>query len=131
MRFTRRRLMQAAAGAAAFGVVGTARAGEEGVGAVNDIINVAWCTIAGTARDELDDEDPVFMQEVIETEDESAVVIVFADGSKLTVGENARLTIDNYVYDPSGGGAAAIKMVKGAFRFVSGTIPKENVKLET
>jgi FecR-like protein len=131
MRFTRRRLMQAAAGAAAFGVVGTARAGEDGVGAVNDIINVAWCTIAGAARDELDDEDPVFMQEVIETEDESAVVIVFADGSKLTVGENARLTIDNYVYDPSGGGAAAIKMVKGAFRFVSGTIPKENVKLET
>src|SRR5690242_20735913 len=114
MGFTRRRLIQAAAGIAAVGVGGAARAEDDGVGAVNDIVNVAWATLAGTPRDEVDDQDPVFMGELIETEDESAVVILFADGSKLTIGENARLTIDNFVYNPGGSGsAAAIKLVKG------------------
>lgn len=134
MKVTRRQAIRAAAGAATLVAIGSARAegDENGVGAVNDIVNVGWATIAGAARDEIDVEDDVFMQEVIETEDESAVVIVFADGSKLTVGENARLTIDKYVYSPAGNsGEAAIKMIKGAFRFTSGSIPKENVKLET
>jgi hypothetical protein len=130
MRFTRRRLMQAAAGALL--VPAAASAEESGVGAVADVLNVAWGTIAGAARDEVALEDAVFMQELIETEDESALVIHFADGSQLTVGENAKLTIDKYVYDSGGlNGEAAIKMVKGAFRFVSGSIPKESVKLET
>jgi hypothetical protein len=134
MSFTRRQAIRVAAGAAVLAGVGAARAAESkvGVGTINDIINVAWGTIAGAPRDEVDDQDEVFMSEVIETENESAVVIVFADGSKLTVGENAKLTIDKYVYNPAGSsGEAAIKMIKGAFRFVSGAIPKENVKLET
>jgi hypothetical protein len=133
MRLTRRHIIGAAAGAASLGAFGVARGEDEGgVGNVNDIVNVAWGTIAGSARDEIEFEDDVFMNELIETDDESAVVVNFADGSKLTVGENSKITIDKYVYSPgSGTGEAAIKLTKGAFRFISGAIPKENVKLET
>jgi hypothetical protein len=133
MRLTRRQIMGAGMGAAVFGTIGVARGeADGGVGNVNDVVNIAWGTIVGGARDEVDHEDDVFMNELIETEEESAVVIHFADGSKLTIGENAKLTIDKYVYDPAGNsGEAAIKMVRGAFRFISGSIPKENVKLET
>jgi len=134
MKLTRRQIMSTVAGAAALGTFGVARGEEDegGVGNVNDIVNVAWGTITGSPRDEVDFQDDVFMAEVIETDDESAVVIHFADGSKLTIGENASVTIDKYVYNPSATtGEAAIKMTKGAFRFVSGSIPKENVKLET
>jgi hypothetical protein len=132
MKVTRRQAIHIAAGAAALTTIGQARAeGDGGVGSVDDIVNVGWATIGTEPRDEVDYQDAVFMAELIETEDESAIVILFADGSKLTVGENAKLTIDKYVYDPGGSGEAAIKMVKGAFRFVSGSIPKGNVKLET
>lgn len=121
-----------AAGAVAFAASAHAAVEDGGVGSVNDIVNVAWGTPPGDARDEVEFEDAVFMQEIVETDDESAMVIVFADGSKLTMGENAKVVIDHYVYDATGGtGSAAMKLTRGAFRFVSGAIPKESVKIET
>jgi hypothetical protein len=104
----------------------------EPVGLVNDIVNVAWGTPPGMGREEVEHEDPAYMQELIETEDESAVVIAFADGSKLTVGENAQVAIDEFVYDPAAKtGAQIMTLTKGAFRFISGAIPKENVSIKT
>jgi len=132
MKLTRR---QALAGtAAALTLAGPALAEEpdNGVGGVNDIVNVAWGTVAPEPRDEIEFEDAVYMNELIETDDESAIVIKFSDGSKLTIGENAKVTIDKYVYDPAaGGGAQTVSVAKGAFRFLSGAIPKEQVKLQT
>jgi hypothetical protein len=105
---------------------------ENGVGSVGDIVNVGWGTLAPDPRDEIEFEDAVHMNELIETEDESAIVIHFSDGSKLTVGENAKVTIDKYVYDPAAKeGAQVVTLTKGAFRFLSGSIPKANVKLQT
>jgi hypothetical protein len=129
---TRRGLSGLAAGAVVLAVSGRARADTARVGAVDDIVNYAWATIAPDPRGEIEHQDEVFMNEIIETDDESAVVVVFADGSKLTVGENAKLTIDTYVYDPSAGtGSSMVKVTKGAFRFVSGALPERNVKIET
>ena len=133
MKLTRREALASTA-AAALVIVPSASAGETqgGVGAVADIVNVAWGTVAPEPRDEIEFEDGVYMNEVIETDDESAVVITFSDGSKLTVGENAKVTIDTYVYDPgAGSGAQSVTVAKGAFRFLSGAIPKEKVKLQT
>ena len=88
--------------------------------------------MAPEPRDEIEFEDAVYMNELIETDDESAIVIKFSDGSKLTIGENAKVTIDKYVYDPgAGSGAQTVTLAKGAFRFLSGAIPKEQVKLQT
>ena len=51
--------------------------------------------------------------------------LVFLDGSSLTVGPDARLTIDKFVYDPnSKSGALAINASQGVFRFVGGKISK-------
>lgn len=112
-----------------------ARAGaDEGgaIGTVNDIVNFAWGTPLGAARDEMEHEDPAYMQEKVETGDDSALLIVFADGSKLTLGEKSECTIDEFVYDPSAKtGNQAITLTKGAFRYASGALPKENVKIET
>ena len=106
--------------------------GDDGVGAVDDILNVGWSTLAPDPREEIEFEDPVYMNELVETDDESAIVIKFSDGSKLTVGENAKVVIDKYVYNPCGsGGEQVITLSKGAFRFLSGSIPKEKVKIST
>ena len=101
MKLTRRHAVLLAASAAVAPAVARA-ADEDGVGSVGDIVNYGWATIAPDPRGEIEFEDSVYMNEVIETDDESAVVVHFADGSKLTIGENAKVVIDRYVYDPAG-----------------------------
>ena len=51
--------------------------------------------------------------------------LLFLDGSSLTVGPNARLTIDRFVYDPNRkSGELAISASQGVLRFVGGKISK-------
>jgi hypothetical protein len=45
--------------------------------------------------------------------------LLLLDRSSFTVGQNARLTIDRFVYDP-GGGSFSATLAKGALRFMSG-----------
>lgn len=133
MSHTRRTLLKWTAAAGAASLLPSAQAeDDDAVGAVNDIVNFAWGTPPGEPREEMEHEDPAYMQELVETGDESAIVIVFADGSKLTLGENSEAVIDEFVYDPAANtGNQAIKLTKGAFRYVSGALPKENVKIVT
>ena len=51
--------------------------------------------------------------------------LLFLDGSSLTVGPQARLTIDRFVYDANAkAGTLAITASQGVFRFVGGKISK-------
>src|SRR5262245_60405794 len=53
--------------------------------------------------------------------------LVFMDGSSLTVGPNAELVIDKFVYDPNTQqGELAINAGKGVFRLVGGKISKKS-----
>jgi FecR-like protein len=53
--------------------------------------------------------------------------LVFLDGSSLTVGPNAELVIDKFVYDPNTQqGELAVNASKGVFRLVGGKISKKN-----
>jgi len=133
MKLTRREALTAAVAATTV-LADRARAEtpDDGIGRVNDIVNVGWGTIAPDPREEIEFEDAVHANELIETDDESAIVVVFSDGSKLTVGENAKIVIDKYVYDSAAGeGSQIVTLTKGAFRFLSGAIPKQNVELKT
>jgi len=134
MKPTRRdALLTTAAAALAFPALARAETPpDEGVGSVNDILNDGWATVAPEPREEIEFEDAIYKDELIETGDESAIVVTFADGSKLTVGENAKIVIDKYVYNPGGSSnEQVITLTKGAFRFLSGSIPKDKVKLST
>lgn len=52
--------------------------------------------------------------------------LVFLDGSSLTVGPNARVTIDRFVFDPgTNSGDLAISASRGVFRLVGGKISKK------
>lgn len=55
----------------------------------------------------------------VQTGDRSHMQLLLLDRSSFTVGQNARLTIDRFVYDPSGGSFSAT-VAKGALRFMSG-----------
>ena len=61
------------------------------------------------------------------TKDASALQILLLDATTFTVGQNARLTIDRFVYDPDREtGEVAASVAKGAFRFMSGRIGRRN-----
>lgn len=64
--------------------------------------------------------------EVITTRANDRAHLVFLDGSSLTVGPDAQLTIDKFVYDPATKtGELAINASKGVLRLVGGTISKK------
>ncbi|SEP42389.1 FecR family protein [Rhodospirillales bacterium URHD0017] len=65
--------------------------------------------------------------ELITTNANDRAHLVFLDGSSLTVGPSAQLTIDKFVFDPSTKtGELAINASKGVLRLVGGKISKNN-----
>src|ERR1700745_3626806 len=64
--------------------------------------------------------------EVVTTHGNDRAHLVFLDGSSLTVGPNARLTIDKFVYDPNTQtGELAVNASVGVLRLVGGKISKK------
>jgi len=63
---------------------------------------------------------PVALADRVETGQRSQLQILLLDRSSFTVGANARLTIDRFVYDPASGRSVSASVAKGAFRFMSG-----------
>jgi len=63
--------------------------------------------------------------EVITTKEDDRAHLLFLDGTTLTVGPNAQLMIDKFVYDPATKkGELAINAGKGVFRLIGGRISK-------
>ena len=78
---------------------------------------------------------PVYLGDIVETNADGAVNIAFVDDSSFAVSENAKLAIDEYVYDPaSESGSQNFSVLKGMFVFTSGLIGREDpddVMIET
>jgi len=70
----------------------------------------------------------VYAGDTIETGDGGRLIVRFIDSSTLQMGANAKLTVDELVYDVYGLTGAkdgqALTFVEGVFRFVSGAISK-------
>lgn len=65
--------------------------------------------------------DRVALNDQLQTGAKSQLQVLLLDKSVFTVGANARLTVDRYVYDPNRGSRSlAATVAKGAFRFMSG-----------
>jgi hypothetical protein len=76
----------------------------------------------------------VHMKDELRTGANGRMQVTFLDDTELTLGENANVVIDRYVYDPDkGNGEAMLQTTKGAFRFAAGRIKelKENTILIT
>lgn len=74
----------------------------------------------------------VFFGDRIVTAAESRLEMRLLDRSNLSVGSNARLTIDRFVYDPSRNAAGAmVSVLTGAFRYASDEGKPEQVSFRT
>jgi hypothetical protein len=107
-------------------------ASAEPVGNTSAIIPNASQVPPQGSRSDLKLRDPIIRNAELATADRGALEVTFLDGSKLTMGQNSRLTVDEYVYTgPGGAGKQTVRYTKGLFRFLSGSIPKDQVKIET
>ena len=66
----------------------------------------------------------VFLNEVVSTAQPARLGVTFTDNTRLTLGEKAKLTLDNYVFDSAAGKGTIRFGLVGAFRFVSGQVSK-------
>jgi hypothetical protein len=75
-------------------------ADESPVGQVQELSGSATITRIDGTTEEVSIGTPVFQGDIVETDEEGAVNILFLDETTFAVSENARLAIDEYVYDP-------------------------------
>ena len=69
--------------------------------------------------------DPVYLGDVVRTGADSRVGINFVDGTSFNLSSNARMTLDEYVYDPAGQSNSTIfNLTRGTFVFVAGQVAK-------
>ncbi|MBR0784174.1 FecR domain-containing protein [Bradyrhizobium iriomotense] len=77
--------------------------------------------------------DAVYLRDVVRTGADSRVSINFSDGSSFNLSSNARMTLDEYVYEPDGkSNATFFNLAKGTATFVAGQIAKSgDMKVDT
>jgi hypothetical protein len=116
--------------ATAASLVSTALA--ENVGEATRVQRYAYQTPAAQQRAPLYRLDPVVRDAKLETVPSGALEVTFTDGSRLTLGSASTVTVDRYVYaGQQSAGGQTLKMTRGVFRFISGSMPKDQVKLQT
>jgi hypothetical protein len=77
--------------------------------------------------------DLVYRGDVVQTGPASAVGMVFTDGTAFNLSANARIEMNEFVYDPNGNSNSAfISLAKGTFTFIAGKVAKTgDMKVDT
>src|SRR6185295_12906224 len=77
--------------------------------------------------------DLVFQGDLVETGRDGLVGIVFLDGTSFSLSNNARMELNELVYDPKGrSNSTLFSLQKGTFTFIAGAIAKTgDMKIET
>src|SRR6202142_3236899 len=69
--------------------------------------------------------DSVFLGDIVQTGADGKVSITFADTTAFNLSSNARMVLDEFVYDPNGkSNASLFSLTKGTFTFVAGKVAK-------
>jgi len=103
----------------------------DSIGSAVSIVNVVMAHFAADER-QLTTGDDVRQEELIEVASDGRGELRLRDETKLALGPGARLLLDEFVYRPDvSGGAIVLKLVKGAFRFITGVAAKPAYVIRT
>jgi hypothetical protein len=105
------------------GCAGGQAAAQQAIGAVSRLQGKASGTHGG-ATETLELRSSVFLNEVVSIGDAARLEVTFVDGTRLTLGEKAKLTLDTFVFNPAVDRGTITFGVVGAFRFLSGRLSK-------
>ena len=77
--------------------------------------------------------DLIYRGDMIETGSDGGLGITFTDGTSFNVSGNARMEVDDFVYDPNGhSNSTLFKLTTGTFTFIAGAIAKTgDMKVDT
>ena len=97
------------------------------IGAVQEISGEATVTRQNGSIETIGIGTPIYQGDIIDTDESGAVNIIFVDDTSFAVSEDARLSIDEYVFDPSTqSGTSNFSVLKGVFVFTSGLIGRDD-----
>ncbi len=77
--------------------------------------------------------DPVYQHDIIQTAADGTIGLTLNDGTAFDVSTNARIVLDEFIYDPnSTSNSALIRLTKGTFTFIAGKVAKTgDMKVDT
>ncbi|HEY6633431.1 MAG TPA: VCBS domain-containing protein, partial [Rhizobiaceae bacterium] len=104
------------------------------IGKVVSVEGTATATRTDGVTVRLADGDPVYQGDVVRTEAGSKLGISFIDDSVFSMSADARMVLDELVFDPAKAddSSMVVNLVQGSFVFVTGQIaPTGNMKVET
>lgn len=91
------------------------------------LASVAYAPAQRPVGRQLGSGEPIYMGDRITTGTGGGLQVMLLDQSVLTLGENGQIVIDELVYDPgTNTGKLNFNVVKGAFRYISGQIAKDD-----
>lgn len=97
------------------------------VGTVQEVSGKATVTHPDGTTETVTIGTKIFQGDIIETDAQGAVNIHFIDDSSFAVSQNAKLAIDEYVFDPaSQGGESNFSVLRGVFVFTSGLMGRDD-----
>lgn len=100
---------------------------ESPIGAVHEVSGSATVTHPDGSSEPIQKGTAIYQGDIIETSGGGAVNIMFIDESTFSVSEDARLAIDEFVFDPSSAeGVNNFSVLKGVFVYTSGIIGRED-----
>ncbi|MBG78428.1 MAG: hypothetical protein CL570_05295 [Alphaproteobacteria bacterium] len=100
---------------------------ESPVGIVDEITGGATVTRLDGSTETVRLGIEIYQGDIVETAGNGAVNIVFIDDTSFAVSEDARLAIDEYVYDPvTEAGQTDFSVLKGVFVYTSGAIGRDD-----
>jgi len=103
----------------------------QNIGVAATVVNRMDGTVSSQRRT-IGSGDQVFANEVVETPSDGKGQLLFLDETSLTVGPDSHLTLDKFVFDPSSARATvSMTAVRGVFRFISGSLPKQAYEIKT
>lgn len=97
------------------------------IGAVDTLQGKAYAVHPDGTRTELHKGDAVHEGDVVQTDSGSSIGMKFNDDTVFSLGENARIALDKFVFNANeGSGQSAFSLLKGSFVFLSGQIAHDN-----
>ena len=122
-------LVSALAGPLAPGQYAQADEGVESapIGRVSEAVGEVTATRVDGTTVTLSKDSPVFQGDILETGAGGAIAVVFIDETEFSLGEDGRMVLDEFIFDPTSlEGSSTFSVVQGVFVFVSGEIAASN-----
>jgi len=97
------------------------------IGVASAVRGAVKATAPGAAGRVVETGKPMYSHDKVSTGPEGKLQILLLDETSFTVGANSELELDEFVFDPAtSAGKVSAKVVKGAFRFVTGKVARRD-----